>query len=1270
MLSSLVLGTEASASTGVDALSRAGTPLGSLTGTRDATPTVAGAELTSERTRFSRTYQRAGQDGRFITRVSEQPLNFSVDDGATWRPIDNRLLATGGAFAARNAANAFDARLPRSLAAPVRVEADGRWVSFALLGEETAAPTLDGDTATYRVSQEVTARYTVHGAGVREVLSLASAKAPDSFRYRVDASRGLQPRLTRDGGVAFVDAADNVRFGFAAPTIVDAKGVTGRATFGLSRAGSAWTLTVSTDRGWLRDKARAFPVALDPDVYWVDGLLRFSKADQDCFLDSSTPTTSTCSLAYLRVGRTSSGELKPTFRFAVEDAIPPDAQVLEGWFALYHNQSTGSTSPTGIELHRLTVPWTNAATWNTTNGSTAWPAGAIDPAVEGPVRTIGQPGFWTAWEPTELVRKWVARALPNHGFVLQTPTGSPQSQFRFTSSDGDASQAPYIDVDWMPAVGQLGNYTLVDAPDTATHAVRVNPANGNLLVDATDAPFSGFEEGLARTFNSFATWRVWGQLGPGWTNHHGDGLYVGVPDWDGSIQVGLPSGAELTFYPDGGGGYFTPASNHAALSANPDGSYTVRLQPADAAESAYTGFPDPYHWRTQSIVRGASTVTFGQEDANRRRTIVDANRTLLQERDTAGRIDTIVDQTSGRTVNYNHDSGGMLTSVQTPERTSTYTHDGFRGPLTSIAESSGTTMAFGYDGQGRVTSAQRTVGSTVTSTTFAYAAASSPCDPATDATKTTVTSGSVTYTYCSDRTGVVTRVICSCTSTDTTPPVIALDGLLYERGQTTSHTVPDDSDLLVMATDGNSSAPQSGVKQIAINLTGASQVLNGAPTSQVTLTDRAECPGDSCVLDAELEFNPDNYVAPSGMTVTVTATDFANNTATTSFTVVPDGQPDTTDPDDSPAARSVYTCTPDAELATAMGGVGYTTGGTSANPQWTLFYADDTYRVTQCNAADEVTYAERVEAFELPSGTTEYVTTETTRRDRYDQLFVLDAMLVSPDDPAFAAGLAEARSKGIPEPQPPTVGDFEPAASAARSLEELPAGIDENARGCGANSRLSYELYPKWDAREYTYRFNRSGLGGHVRARQRVIEGHQAWNSTRDNCGFRDQVNFRAIYDSSPTNRRFSATQRNCPNGTNATNCANTVDFAEMAAGSCGGMAVPVGCTARSLNANGTRMNEANQRYNTAVRLYLGSVGTNTGQFINPLDNCTKTAAGSPNCYDLYAVAIHETGHSIGLAHDDDALQAMFGVARENSTGWRRLYRGDVNGMRKQYPAQ
>jgi len=104
----------------------------------------------------------------------------------------------------------------------------------------------------------------------------------------------------------------------------------------------------------------------------------------------------------------------------------------------------------------------------------------------------------------------------------------------------------------------------------------VNTATGNFHEPFSDfsVPGRGPGLGLGHAYNSLraASPDADGPLGFGWTHSYNMSLRVAQPS--GVVTVAQESGAEVSFYPDGAGGYEAPARAVATLARNGDGSYT------------------------------------------------------------------------------------------------------------------------------------------------------------------------------------------------------------------------------------------------------------------------------------------------------------------------------------------------------------------------------------------------------------------------------------------------------------------------------------------------------------------------------------------------------------------------------------------------------------------------------------------------------------------------------------------------------------------------
>jgi hypothetical protein len=153
---------------------------------------------------------------------------------------------------------------------------------------------------------------------VRETLTLSSAAAPLTYRYRLSFGAGTHAELTHAGAVAIRGADGSLLYTLAAPTIADSSTAhtppsTGPAHYELSEEGSL--LTLRLDRAWLTDPRRVFPVTVDPDVY-------FSEVS-DCTLRSGESASTSLCGGPLYIGSGSSGTARSVLRLNLS-SIPPD----------------------------------------------------------------------------------------------------------------------------------------------------------------------------------------------------------------------------------------------------------------------------------------------------------------------------------------------------------------------------------------------------------------------------------------------------------------------------------------------------------------------------------------------------------------------------------------------------------------------------------------------------------------------------------------------------------------------------------------------------------------------------------------------------------------------------------------------------------------------------------------------------------------------------------------------------------------------------------
>jgi RHS repeat-associated protein len=448
-----------------------------------------GREVTEMRSRTGRVYENA--QGSLTARVFNESVNFKAPDGS-WRGVDNTLVRDGTAL--RNKANRFGVQLPGIIGdGDVKVTEDGRWVAFRLRDANAAARPSGAKARYENALPGVNVSYESRADSVKETISLADAKASRRFVFDLDASAGLTPRLRRSGAIDLVDGDGKTKMSIAAPFMADAAGAqSSKVTFGLDKIGPKWRLTMTADDRWLDAKDRKFPVVVDPIVYPIP--------DQDCGLRSDTPDSSLCAQDSVVVGNGNGASRQGLVRFDVRGAIGPDAEIMHASLGMYLRSQTTNNSQE-IIARPITRAWTGAATWNRYDGANAWttPGGDYDdnefiedhPEIGG----TGSSGRYHYWSVTRLAERWLHGHPPvrdNQGFLLRPKSTTIDNELTFNSSEySNASQKPYMDINFVRYLGERPGQTFETVPLTGRISVKVNAATGNLLVRQGDLTVPG-----------------------------------------------------------------------------------------------------------------------------------------------------------------------------------------------------------------------------------------------------------------------------------------------------------------------------------------------------------------------------------------------------------------------------------------------------------------------------------------------------------------------------------------------------------------------------------------------------------------------------------------------------------------------------------------------------------------------------------------------------------------------------------------------------------
>ncbi|BCJ52200.1 hypothetical protein Asp14428_36750 [Actinoplanes sp. NBRC 14428] len=300
LIAGLAVGSPAAASRTVPRAEPATAPVTADAASREAQATGLPVEVVAERAEDELLW--ANPDGSFTSEITAGPQRVQRADG-TWSDLDTTLeRRPDGSIGPKAAAVdlTFSGGHDDDL---IRIADDGKALAYGW-PKNLPEPTLSGDTATYsEVLPGVDLKLTASSVGYSYVMVVKSADAADNATVANLAltvrGEGVDIRRSESGGIAAVDAAGEVVFEGAQPSMWDSAGDVAPQGASKSRAAaaepaataqrgpeavdesvaptvgdrvadvdvrlSAGTLTLVPDADLLADPATVYPVYIDPD---------------------------------------------------------------------------------------------------------------------------------------------------------------------------------------------------------------------------------------------------------------------------------------------------------------------------------------------------------------------------------------------------------------------------------------------------------------------------------------------------------------------------------------------------------------------------------------------------------------------------------------------------------------------------------------------------------------------------------------------------------------------------------------------------------------------------------------------------------------------------------------------------------------------------------------------------------------------------------------------------------------------------------------------
>ncbi|MDR3032297.1 MAG: DNRLRE domain-containing protein, partial [Kitasatospora sp.] len=454
-------------------------------------PVADGAEVVGARDRDSATF--TNPDGTKTTRVYSRPVHYRKSDGS-WANIDTDFALNGGRWAetANDSGASFAPRADDKSLVALTVDADHK-VSYGLQGAAPVKATADGDTLTYPSAAASTdVVYNGLANGVKETLVLHDANAPTSWTFPLDLT-GLTPAVGEQGDLNFKDASGAVRLTMPHGSMEDAavdvhsgQGATSMGvTYSLTTVGGKPALRMDLDAAWLHDKARAYPVRVDPTS---SGNVNAGKTT---FVESGANgyTGNNSAASELRVGTYDYGaHVDNSYLY-----FPGVGSALHHQFVLGANLHIANTHswncddakyPSPVYISKINSSW-DPATIHDFPGLTIGQQLAANTTAAGDSCSVGirdelfQLGHNQLDPGTALVNSW-ANDGDNYGLAMTASSTDVNGWKKFDSVN--TSYPPYLEItysDWAATYGTPTSYTPPTATQTGSIALTVTNASVN-----------------------------------------------------------------------------------------------------------------------------------------------------------------------------------------------------------------------------------------------------------------------------------------------------------------------------------------------------------------------------------------------------------------------------------------------------------------------------------------------------------------------------------------------------------------------------------------------------------------------------------------------------------------------------------------------------------------------------------------------------------------------------------------------------------------------
>ncbi len=393
-------------------------------------------------------------DGTTAVKLFQDVVNVPGGPGKALVPVETTLERRDGLIKPKAVLAETQLATRSAPGTLIRVQTGDKSASAELepVGFAQREARLDKSVAVYESVQDgVDLKVRVLSRGLKQDLVLHRVPQASEWRYRLRVQGAVTPSSRADGAIVLKDSTGAERLVVPAPMVWDASGAepaSAPVSQRLERDAQGWVIVLAVDRAWLTDKARKFPVTVDPSMQ--DPHMYGTDVSEDAYVSDGWPNQNyngkECQDergCVLKVGTYPGAGTNWAYLKYNLDPIRGKQILNASWNGFWG----WSARP---EATSFTL-WHQGCDWSA--GGITWTNKPMCLDNIAPIRSQGKGLEWSKVEIGDWMRNYASGAWRWNGFIVNTDGAGAEAWKKLAAAEAGPEFASYVVVNFNDAPG-------------------------------------------------------------------------------------------------------------------------------------------------------------------------------------------------------------------------------------------------------------------------------------------------------------------------------------------------------------------------------------------------------------------------------------------------------------------------------------------------------------------------------------------------------------------------------------------------------------------------------------------------------------------------------------------------------------------------------------------------------------------------------------------------------------------------------------------------